>query len=289
MNKFIDFVKNADKRQWYWLWEMGLSKRKANIYKLRENNFADIERPVFFLSTGRTGTKWFAELLKKDENLTVFHAGVPDLAIQNKFIYDLPHSSSKIEIEKEMFLVAREEYFTYAYKTNKQFVETNNQLVFFAEAISKLLPNSVFVHLYRHPGEFVRSGMRRNWYEENDFTKFKLIANKDSSIWNNYSKLEKISWLWAETNQFIEDFKTTIDKKRVFDFNFNELNTDNVQELISFIGANISVNKISKRLNRKENIQQKGQFNSYNNWTKEERKQLKNICIKLADKYGYQL
>ena len=48
MNKFIDFIKNADKRQWYWLFEIGVPKRKTNIYNLRINNFAELEKPVFF-------------------------------------------------------------------------------------------------------------------------------------------------------------------------------------------------------------------------------------------------
>lgn len=287
MNKFVEFWKNADKRQWYWLWQMGLPKRKANIYKLRSSNFEALKRPVFFLSTGRTGTKWFAQLLKTDKNLTVFHAGVPDLAIQNKFIYEL--KSKNPEISKEIFLTAREEYFVYAYKTQKQFVETNNQLVFFAPEIAELLPNAVFVHLYRHPVEFVRSGMRRGWYEDNDFTKFKLIKHSNSEVWQNYNRLQKIAWLWAETNLFIENFKQNIEKERFFDFNFNELNTENVEKLANFIGAEIPQRKIEKRLGKKENVQQKGSFKTFSDWTEQEKHQLSEICLPLAEKYGYEL
>lgn len=294
MNKFIDFIKNADKRQWYWLWEMGFSKRKANIYQLRENNFADIKRPVFFLSTGRTGTKWFAKLLKKSQNLTVFHAGVPDLAIQNKYIYNLLQNNdiSKDIIEefsKEIFLSAREEYFTYSYKTQKRFVETNNQLLFFAPVIAKMLPQSIFVHLYRHPGEFVRSGIRRKWYENNSFSKLKLIKSSNKTEWVDFNQIQKTTWLWNESNMFIENFKTTINKERIFNFNFNELSVENLLKLTNFIDINISEKFIKKQISKKENVQQVGQYKIYDNWNEIEKKQLIKICGELADKYGYQL
>ena len=294
MNKFIDFFKNADKRQWYWLWEMGVSKRKANIYKLRSNDFLDLKRPVFFLSTGRTGTKWFAKLLKKAPNLSVFHAGVPDLAIQNKEIYNLLQNDEisknlQDKFIKEIFLSAREEYLIYSYKTQKRFVETNNQLLFFAPVIAKLFPQSIFVHLYRHPGEFVRSGMRRGWYDDNDFTKFKLIKSNKTEIWNNFSKTEKISWLWTETNQFIEDFKLSIDSKRVFSFNFNELTIERLLKLNNFIGTNISEKYIQKQISKKANVQQVGEYHTYDKWREIEKEQLRRICGDLANKYGYTL
>jgi len=293
MGKITNLLKQTSKRQWYWLWEMGLSKKKADVYTMRNNSFRDLHRPVFFLSTGRTGTKWFAELLKEDKKLSVFHSCVPDLAIQNKFIYEFPNTDPalKNETTKEIFLSAREEYLIYANKTQKQFVETNNQFVFFAPMIAKLIPHAIFIHLYRHPGEFVRSGVRRKWYDQEDLSKYKLITNNkiDTDEWQNLSEIEKIAWLWNETNEFIEDFKKSIPSERFFEFNFNELDTENTLKLAQFIGADISPQNIQSRLNKSENSQQQGSFKTYNDWSEEDKKQLIDRCGKLAKQYGYKL
>lgn len=287
-------IKNASKREWYWLLESGKSIKKGNISNLRSENFNNIPAPIFFLSTGRTGTAWFANLFSKQKALMVFHDPQPNLAVQNKFYYNFLQKKKidkdcKIEVGKEIFLAAREEYLIYSYKTNKQFVETNNQPVFFAESIAKLLPNSKFVHLYRHPGEFVRSGLRRNWYSNDNNSILKLIEPLNNPLWKEYSQIEKISWLWTVTNEYIEEFKVTLESNRVIDFNFNELSVENILKLSRFIETDISPKQIEKRLNKKLNVQNKGEFKKYSDWSEIDKTQLKNICGTLAEKYGYSL
>ena len=58
---------------------------------------------------------------------------------------------------------------------------------------------------------------------------------------------------------------------------------------MNFLGANISKKQIQKQISSKENVQQKGQFGKYENWSKQESEQLKNICGDLANKYNYDL
>jgi hypothetical protein len=73
----------------YWFIKFGKSKRKCNIYDLRADNFNGIERPVFFLSTGRCGTKWFSSLLSFDKRVRVLHNPVPNLGSQSKAVYEI--------------------------------------------------------------------------------------------------------------------------------------------------------------------------------------------------------
>lgn len=287
-------MKFPNTQQIFWLLEMGYPHKKANVYHLRNSNFTLLNKPVFFLSTGRTGTMWFAKLLKKDKRLKVYHSAMPDLAIQCKKIYTYKEAlfnekSDEFNLISEIFLAAREEYFRYAYKCNKRYVETNNQLIFFAPVIAKLLPSSLFVHLYRHPGEFVRSGLRRGWYNKDELMYKKLIQPSNEKQWENYSKIQKISWLWNETNQFIEDFKKTIDPQRYFNFNFNELTVENVCKLRDFIQVDVSDKSIEKRLDKKANIQKSGEVPKYDNWDYSEKQILKNICLDLSKKYNYKL
>lgn len=290
--KSLSDIFSADVRDWYWLFQAGKPKNKSNISLLRANGFAELPAPVFFLSTGRTGTQWFANFFKQKNNLMVFHQAVPSLAIQNKFYYNIINSNDldenlKNEIGEEIFLAAREEYFVYSRKTEKIFVETNNDLLFFAEIISKLIPNSKFVHLYRHPGDFVRSGLARAWYTD-DLVEQKMIVPKSIDNWQQLSRIQKISWLWKEENEFIENLKTSIEKERFFDFDFSSFQSSKLFELSKFVGAEISLKKIEKfkeiRLNSQKNTVPK-----YKDWEQKDKNDLKEFCSDLAQKYAYNL
>ena len=135
----------------YWYLYIGFPKYKTNIYKIRDNSFMGLKQPVFFLSTGRTGTKWFYNIIKKDKNTATFHTPNPSLAIQAARVYEFKNSifdsdSPEFKLATEIFIAAREMYFVYCIKADKRFIETNNQLVFFAPHIAKLIPDAFFVH-----------------------------------------------------------------------------------------------------------------------------------------------
>jgi len=274
----------------------GFSKRKGTIYYLRRNEFRDLGSPVFFLSTGRTGTKWFAELLRKDKRFLVFHTPTPDLSVQSVFAYNLiqqdNHTLSREEITalQEIFLAGREEQLRYSYKTQKRYIETNNYLTFFAPVLARLFPQSKFVHLYRHPGEFVRSAINRNYYGDNDnniIRRIKPVEGYYRDIWDNLTQIEKSAWLWNETNLFLEDFKSKINTDRVFSFNFNELSIESVKSLAQFIGLDFEERLIRKKMKKKKNVQKTKKFPPYEQWSEDEKLRLKNICGDLAEKYGY--
>lgn len=286
--------KNLSLEEIYWALLFGKPKHKASIYKLREKAFKDVPPPIFFLSTGRTGTKWFSNLFSDIKGFKVLHSPKPDLAIQNKLAYELINKELDTDLKenflKELFIVAREQYLRYSYKSEKTIIETNNHITFFAPVLYQLFPNAKFVHLYRHPGEFVRSGIRREWYiGDNEINNKLIVSNAEHTEWKNYSQLQKISWLWCETNAFIEKFHTDNPEALFTSFNFNELNKENVEKLCDFLGFKISGKKISKALGKKVNVQSKGNVSEYSNWTDKQKQELNSICSSLASKYNYSL
>lgn len=274
-----------------WLIRFGIPRRKISAEKLTQN-LSYLEAPVFFLSTGRCGTKWFSELLKKDKKGKVFHNPKPNFAIQNNFIYHLwkldLSEDLKYDILKQILLSGRIEYFRYAYKSNKRFIETNNRITFFAPLIFKIFPQAKFVHLYRHPGDFVRSGMQRDWYSENDFY-INRLKMTDQKTWDSYNQIEKISWLWYSTNNFIEKFKNENPDANIYEFNFNNLNYNNVKELLTFLNISIKEKILKKKLSKKVNVQRNEYIPKYEDWKNQDKKYIKNICKELTIKYNYKL
>ena len=293
------FIKNNDLEELLFIIRFGMPKKKKTFLELRRNGFNDLPSPVFFLSTGRCGTKWFYSLLKKDKGVRIFHEPKPNLSLQGVMIYnELLKKNFNLEpkieeLYREIFLTAREQYFRYSYKTDKRYIETNNQITFFAPLLAEIFPNAKFVHIYRHPGEFARSAMRRNFYTSGntmDCKRIKLLKNsQEDSLWNDYSQIQKIFWLWNETNEFIEKFMLQIDKGKSYSFNFNKLNLDSVQNTLDFLGISISRKEIINRISKKTNTQNKGIFPHYSNWPESDKQQLIEICGRLAEKYGYEL
>lgn len=279
----------------FWIMQYGTPKRKISHQKLLANPDL-ISRPVFFLSTGRCGTNWFSDILDLDRNVKANHEPIPTLSMQNLFVYKLWKNDSvpekiKLEVMENIFTAGREQHLRYAYKSEKRYIETNNQLTFFAPGLAKMFPDAIFVHLYRHPGEFVRSGIRRGWFDTNESATLKIIKpGSDANIpWKDYSQIQKISWVWKETNEFIDEFMKKLDADRQFRFDFNQKSVEKVGELIEFLGLDISEKNIAAKMDKKVNRQKSNKFPKYEDWNDEQKSELKDICGDLAAKYEYVL
>lgn len=291
----LNDFKNITLEDIYWRFKAGKSKKRLTVFELRADLNNHIQNPVFFLSTGRCGTKWFSELLAHNKSLFLLHRPVPSFAIQSKLTYEIFKKEDPndllIHLLKEIFLVGREQYLRYTFKTGKRYIETNNYITFFAFILTDIFPDAKFVHLYRHPGEFVRSAIRRNYYTNNNPDDAKRIIpldNTEKNHWENFSQIEKTAWLWNETNLFIEQFKEK-NPGKVFDFNFNELKTGKVVDLLHFLNINIPSSVISKSLNKKSNAQMRGFFPKYIDWDEHQKQKLRNICKDLGETYDFMI
>jgi hypothetical protein len=288
-------IHNFTAEQLYWYVEFGRPRRKISVDELKQS-LDQIDRPVFFLSTGRTGTQWFANLFSKAEGLKAYHAPSPDLSAQNVFAYKLHKNSSfdkeqVNEILNHIFLAGREAYLRYSFKSRRRYLETNNHITFFAHSIAELLPQAKFVHIHRHPGDFVSSGLKRNWYSQDGEGTRQItpVADQDKADWSSYSELGKIAWLWKETNSYIETFKQNISPERIHTFNFSSMDADSLRLLIEFTETRISENRIRKEINHRLNDQRFQSSEKYSNWPEVDRQLLADICNPLATQYQYKL
>lgn len=293
----LDDIKKLHLEDYYWRVVFGKSTYKSTYLNLRKNAFKGLPAPVFFLSTGRCGTNWFTNLLSANKTVKVFHEPKPNLAIQGRVAYEIytqsnfnPSADQKLLLE-EIFHTAREQYIRYSYKTQRAFIETNNQATFFAPIIASIFPDAKFVHLNRHPGEFVRSALRRQFYNNPDDLKriHPLGESAYKGNWENSNQLEKNAWLWNETNEYIETFKQSINHKNTFYFNFNQLNFEHISEMLDFLEFKLPAALIKQHINKPTNVQKSGSVSGYDSWDINDKEKLKLICGKLAKQYGYDL
>jgi hypothetical protein len=284
-----------DLNQIFWTLRLGMPKNKASIYDIRHDVGNYIKNPVFFLSTGRCGTKWFSELLKRDKSLAIFHQPVPSFAMQGKKIYEWYAkgngnlSESEQELIMEMFWAGREDYLRYTYKTSKRYIETNNYITFFAPVLKQIFPDAKFVHLIRHPGEFVRSGVARSYYSGNirDLMRPVPITGSYLEKWKDFGRIEKTAWLWNETNMFIQDFLKTLPSNQFEVFDFSKMNEGSTRKLISFLGTEVSDNAIVRSIPKRKNNQKKHTIAPFQEWSDEEKRSVNEITSAIGERFNY--
>lgn len=248
--------------------------------------------PVFVLSTGRCGTELLVKLFKLANAGVVFHEPHPQLVYASKLVYQ--SSRGNLRASKLAFLAARYDELREAYLRGQRYIETNNRITFFADAIYELFPKSKFIHLVRHSGDFARSGIRRRYYYGHDYDDGRLTPVKTNPIfiqWDNMSQLKKIGWLWNETNQYIESIKNKFASDRIITIKAENLFRDpsTFISICSFLDLSPpNEKKIKSILKKPRNVQYKGFFPRYTDWSDEQKQELIEVAT-LAPIYGYQL
>src|SRR6056297_1347589 len=171
--------------------------------------------PVFFLSTGRCGTALLTKVFEKINNVLCHHAPRPEMLYAERLAYE--HGAEQFEAYKTAILASRFEMLADCLVRDCRYVETNYRITFYAPHLAALLPHAKFIHLVRHPGDFVTSAIRSDYYlgQYTDIGRIRPVRGDDMQRWPQWSQLEKCAWLWNETNRFIEDFKAQCDPDRV--------------------------------------------------------------------------
>jgi hypothetical protein len=219
--------------------------------------------------------------------MRVNHNDYPELIRHSRLAYERYEKEPKVF--QEVIRATRDGYILDAYNRGQTYVETNNRITFFAYAIRGVYPNARYIHLVRHPGNFVRSGLRRGWYnrQRHDVGR---IRHTDSEQWAEMSDIEKIAWLWNETNQYVEGFLSTLKSGQFLQIRAEDMWSD-VEvsvEICEFVGAKVSHRNIALMLERKVNRQRIGSMPAYEQWDREQKSDLRQY-ISLNEVYGYEV
>lgn len=268
-----------------------VSRSSLTLLACERKGWANV-RPGFVLSTGRAGTLLLNQLLRLAPNAYPVHQPQPELIRVSKRAYEEIGRSP--EIFRETFKTAREELVFQAAEREKVFIETNNRITFFAPIIRDIFPNAVFIHLVRHPGDFVRSGIRRNWYSgehDHDLGRIVPLLPEMAKKWQQFSLIQKIGWLWNETNRFIEEAKANWPDDSCLFVKAEDLftNPEVTRTIFFFLQLKgFPLKKVKRMIKRRVNAQKKGYFPPFQEWDAEERTQLREV-VPLVEKYGYEL
>lgn len=245
-------------------------------------------RAFFVMSTGRSGTQTLAHLLKLADNAEVWHHPEPKLVEETLLAY-----WGALD-RRSLFWQARGAIIRQTWDAGRVHGETDHNMTPFADVIAADVPRARFVALVRDPREFVRSGMRRSYYQTaNIWDQGRLRPADDDPQKPAFDALEpfdKVCWLWAETYRRIDALTAAIGPDRVRVVRFEDLvaGPDEARALFEFLGlTGFDTEAVQAVLGQKLNAQKVGDFPHPAEWSAEMHARCWSRVGPLAERYGY--
>jgi|GEM_PF-593486 len=245
--------------------------------------------PAFFtLSSGRCGTKTLSHILNTATNAEVYHHPRPYLINQTLQAY---HNNIDT---LDTFWSARRSVIHAAWQKGQVFGELDHNMTPFAPVIAEEIPQSKFLVLVRNPWDFVRSGMRRNYYNGHPWDSGRLRpepTHKYFERWQSMSQFEKVCWLWNETYLRINTYLQDVPEDRYKVVKFEELvkGPEETQEIFEFLGLEgFDPSQVQNLLDTPMNKQRVGDFPRVEEWGDEMYSSLEHICSTSISIFGYE-
>ena len=246
-------------------------------------------RAFFVMSTGRSGTQTLAHLLRMATGAKVWHHPQPYMIMETQKAY-----WGAID-QAPVFWSGRGQIIREAWDDGLVHGETDHNMTPFCAEIAAAVPGAKFLILVRDPREFVRSGMRRNYFRGSGaWEQGRLRPQEDDprrEAWEKMPQFDQVAWLWAETYREIERQRAEIGEDRVTVLRFEDLiaGPDATRALFEFLELDgYDEAETKKILGQKLNAQQVGAFPHPADWDQELHDRCWAEVGELAPVYGYE-
>lgn len=271
-----------------------------HVNKSYLNDFFKNYAPVFVLNTGRSGSAFIQTIFNHFHKVDAYHEASPNLFLLSNYAFS---NQENDEVLTKIFEAARFELILNSSVNHKIYLESNQCLVFYINQIAEIFPNAKFVHLTRHPGDFVRSAIMKGWHKNDSVWELGRIKSKQTNLWSNYSHIEKLGWVWYQTHHFIEMFKAN-NPDSFITLRLEDLtsNSDTFNAFLKFVGVenhlnkqqindilNHKINKVTVSQNEPNNMHKLSSYPKYLEWSDNDKKALISIVKNLSTQYNYSL
>lgn len=250
---------------------------------------------VFFLSTGRVGSKTMSAVLSLSDKAEAVHEPLPKLFGVSKALYEEANLSHSM-LGMQALQALRGKIILDSWSRGRTYFETSPQATFMAKLIAYAYPSAKFVHMVRNPADVIRSGMRRGWYagQAYDATRITpILGTRAAEAWAEWSVFQKNCWLWSETNQWILDFAAELPSDRYFLLKAEDFFAQDsvaLSALCDFCGVGtLSPAKVKDILAKRLNSQERGEFPHYRDWGDDKKLPFSELVGPVASRVGYRI
>lgn len=235
----------------------------------------------FVLSTGRCGTQTIAALVELCEGAVGLHEPRPSFSWMLNSLYHTVEDHSHDFLTALYF--ARVQLIHSVVASGKLYFESNHFLTPLAFQLKFLYPDARFIHLIRHPGDFVVSGLRRKW-------KGPLVAKTSSGVgeWPFMNRTQQIAWAWNEINEGIERFKSILPDDTYITVKSEDMFSGAaVRDIYTFLELDFPrEHAIELVMSSKLNAEKSSEVPPFQEWDRELQQQVF-AYAPLATEYGY--
>lgn len=249
---------------------------------------------VFVLSTGRGGTETLTALAALSPTIEATHEPAPRLI---KASFDAYMTGGNIAGQshwRDLVLAARDDLVRSAASQGKVYVETNNRLTYLAPVLAEVFPASKFIHVYREPFAFVRSAMRRRYFDGHNWDFARVRPRPDDPLaasWDTLPKVECCAWLWWRTNADVQALMASLPPSRQLSIKAEDLfagSPEVVSRLFALCeSAMPHPDRVREVLGAKLNAQKVGEFPEASRWSDEDKERVWRYVGTLATELGY--
>lgn len=260
----------------------------VGAYSLRDHIEA-----MFVMSTGRAGTTTITRLFELSPHAVSYHEPRPHFFQERGIAYQAPNEETQ-RLRRRLWN-GRGRLLLNAHKSGRRYLETSAFLSFFSPVLAEMLPRARFLFTYRHPGDVIRSGMRRRWYEAHPGDPSRIVPRPDdpaSEKWKQWSRFEKICWYWAAYNEECLRCYEALAPDRRFMFSAESLWSEEglaiAGRLFKLAGISPPSDKQLKTiLETPFNSQKDGSFPRFEDWDRAMRRKLHEIAGPTMERLGY--
>jgi hypothetical protein len=224
------------------------------------NHFKKNTTPVFFVGSGRSGTRTFFRMLSGTPGLEIHHEyGVPE---SQKFIS--MYSMGLISLDELKTKIHASYGSAITYSREAIWADSSNKLSWIIDVLAEMYPEAKFVAIFRDGRKVVASyfyKLREEMYddasveiisdwldrscpdpeppaEKKYWWNIPRIGQNFSKEFNSFSRLERVAYHWTESNRAILDSFSRLDPSRFCEVRLEDVRADQdlLKTMIGFIG-----------------------------------------------------
>ncbi|MEQ9063832.1 MAG: sulfotransferase domain-containing protein [Vicingaceae bacterium] len=262
-------------------------------------------RPVFIVSTGRTGTHFFSHFFNsKFENVSCYHEPKKDI-----FNLNMAYLAGQINDEKAIELINyyRKHLFRLALKKGHTYIESNNNLSYLIPILIKAFPTCKIIYLTRDGRDFIRSGYSKLTSGKWTGGDVHLLSDKDPrkrlnpellttdefhGKWHEMDRFDRVAWYWSRKNDLILNNLENEGNYRIFRFEelFTRPEKEKWESMFDFmnIRPKIPLSGVLNYVNQNaSNENAKYVLGDYHSWSEDQRSRFRAIAGKTMIRLGY--